>query len=121
MIIHLSLKKDKNKLPMSIIGYVPFLINALEELKIYCLWRWYFTRSRLPDVSAGEAQHSHHAADPPRASGGCPPDSNPPRGGKVYRLEPVAALSRRMLTGPEAGIFRTTGRIWAMACAQTHL
>ena len=30
------------------------------------------TWSRLPDMGTGEAQHSHHAADPPQSSGGRP-------------------------------------------------
>ena len=41
-------------------------------------------RLRLPDVGAGEAQHSRHAADTDillEPQGGHPPSSNPPWGG----------------------------------------
>ena len=53
------------------------------------------TRSRLPDVGAGKAQHLHHAADPPRASRAVPSDTNPPWRGEVYRLAPEVPLFMR--------------------------
>ena len=47
------------------------------------------TQLRLPHVDSGEAQHSHHVADPPWR-------------GQVYHLVPEAPFFKRMQTGPKA-------------------
>ena len=58
---------------MNINGCVQFLINMLDTI---VRWLIKLTKRLLGRISlkdAGEAQHSHHAADPLRASGGRPP------------------------------------------------
>ncbi len=58
-------------LPMNSYGYIPFLMNTLDTIVGWVI-------VRLPDVGAGEVQHSRHAPDLPLASVSCPPGSNPP-------------------------------------------
>ena len=85
------------------------------------LWRWRFTRSRLPDVGVGEAQHSHHSADPPRAAGSRPPGSNSPRRGLVYRLALEAPIFRWIPTRPDFFFLVAQGVSRLHPCAWTLL
>ena len=82
---------------MNITGYVPIPINTLDTvvrgsntLSLVAV----ITRSKLLDVVAREVQHSHRAADSPKASGGggVPPGSNSSLRSWIYRLELEALL-----------------------------
>ena len=76
------------------ICYIPF--------ELYCEGGWIMlsltaaiTRSRFPDVDAGEAQRSRDAVDPPRASGGRPSGFNPSWSPFFWGGEPLGVSELR--------------------------
>ena len=75
---------------MNINEHVRFLINSLDSIVrgVIMLTKSAATLSRLPDVGAEEAQHSRHAANTPRASGGQPLGSSLLGGVRFIALRP---------------------------------